>query len=161
MPVVWPDGGETFPTGDNALHLVSTNWDGLSGGLAAATWTVVDGLGDKTRSNQANTTPHRIFGRRQAITTVGIPDRTITLNGWYAEDDAGQEVLRAAQSAGTEIGYMNVRDYNVGNGYAVKVKVGGGEDRQQAEGGLQPVSFTLAPQDDAVNFTGFDLEIES
>jgi len=148
----------SFPKGDEAQHYVSTDWDGTEVGIDGATWIPLDGLGEYTRSNQANTTDHRIFGRSQAVTTVGIPGRTVTLNGWYAKGDTGQDTLRAyapgGANAGDDLGYLYIRDAD-GDGYAIKVQVGGGEERANAEGGLQPVSFTLAPQTDPIEVTGF------
>jgi hypothetical protein len=149
----------TFPIGSQGLHYVSTDWDGTEAGVAAATWTAVDGLGDYTRGGQANTTPHRIYGRSTAVVTVGIPDRTITLNGWYVENTEtamqGQEILRAhspeGASANVSLGYAYLRDGT--SGYAVLVQVGGGDETSNAEGGLQPVTFTLAPQNDPVEIT--------
>lgn len=163
MAVHWPGNDVAFPTGDNALHLVAVYgdgegaWDGTEEGIDSADWYVVDGLGDATRSANTTTTPHRIFGRSEAITTVSTPDRTVTLNGWFAEGDHGQGMLRAAMETGTVLGYMLIRDRNVGNGYAVPVRVGGGDDTQNAEGGLQVTSFTLAPQGSAVTVEAFDV----
>lgn len=151
----------TFPKGDEALHYISEDWDGTLGaaspatGIFAATWVAVDGLGEYNRSNSANTTDHRIFGRAQAVSTVGVPGRTVSLNGWYADGDPAQDVLRAyapgGANAGEDLGYAYLRDGT--KGYAMMVQVGGGEERSNAEGGLQPVSFTLAPQSDAVTVT--------
>lgn len=145
----------TFPKGDEAGHYISDDWDGTSGGIATATWTPLDGLGEYNRANTANTTDHRMYLRSQAVTTVGIPGRTVTLNGWYADGDAGQELLRSyapdGANAGSDLGYAYLRDGT--KGYAIMVQVGGGEERSNAEGGLQPVSFTLAPQSDPVTVT--------
>lgn len=164
--VNWPSS-TTFPSGDNALHLVAAygedagEWDGTAEGVDTAEWYVIDGVGDSVRASNATETPHPMFGREEAVVTVGTPSRTVTLNGWFAEGDTGQNMLRTAQKNGTEVAYLNIRDVNVGNGYAQRVKVGGGEERQNAEGGLQSVSFTLAPQGDAVDVTGFDAEVPS
>lgn len=147
-----------FPEGSAAHLAVSTDWDGTQGDIATATWTPVDGISEAVRANQANTTDHNMFMRASAVTTTGQPSRTITLNGFYSPDDAGQMVLRAhapgGASSGTAIGYRFRPTGTAGgaNGaYAVLVKVGGGEERANAAGGLQPTSFTLAPQADAVS----------
>jgi hypothetical protein len=145
----------TLPEGTAALHFVSDDWDGTLVGLGTATWTPVDGLSRYQRSGQANTTSNAIYGRAQAVTTIGQPDRTITLNGFYADGDAGQEMLRAyspdGANANEDLGYAYLRDGT--KGFAVMVKVGGGDEGSAAEGGLQDTSFTLAPQADPVVVT--------
>lgn len=145
----------SLPTGEQGRHYVSEDWDGSEGGVDSATWIEVDGLGEYARSNQAQNTDHHIFGRSQAVTTIGTPSRTITLNGWFASGDPGQDLLRAYSAGGAyaneTLAYMYLRDGS--NGFAVYVKVGGGEERSSAQGGLQPVTFTLAPQDDPVEVT--------
>lgn len=147
----------SFPKGNDALLYVSTDWDGTAIGIAGSTWTPLDGFEEYTRQNNANTTNYFFYGRSQAITTIGIPGRQITLSGEYAHDDSGQDILRDYSPDGTNananLGFMYLRDGT--NGYAQLVQVGGGEERSRAEGGLQPVNFTLAPQDEPVPVEGF------
>lgn len=145
----------TLPEGSAALHYLSEDWDGESAGIATATWTAIDGLSQYDRSGQANSTSNFFFGRAAAVTTIGRPDRTITLRGAYADGDAGQDLLREyspdGANANVSIAYAYLRDGT--KGYAVMVKVGGGDENANAEGGLQTVSFTLAPQTDPVAVT--------
>lgn len=145
--------GLLFPEGGQFTVEVSEDWDGTQAGIANAGWTEVDGMSEYTRGNQANTADHFFFGRSSAVTTTGIPARTITLNGFFSTDDAGQGILRAHAPGGADAGEVlgvRIRPDGV-SGYAVQVKVGGGEERANAQGGLQPLSFTLAPQADPVD----------
>ena len=101
--------------------------------------------------------------RTESINTIGIPSRTLTLTGWFVENsveaDQGQEILREyspdGANANTDLGFLYLRDGS--NGFAQMVQVGGGEESANAEGGLQPTSFTLAPQDSAVVATGITI----
>lgn len=100
-----------------------------------------------------------MFMRASAITTTGQPSRSIALNGFYSPDDAGQVVLRqyspGGANTGEALGFRFRPSGTAGAGsFAQLVKVGGGEHRANAVGGLQPTSFTLSPQADSVDEPG-------
>lgn len=165
MAVVWPNyETNEAPTGDQALHLVAQYgdgggaWNGTPEGIDSATWYVVDGIGDQAEDDAGGTTPHSMFGRSQAVSTPNAPAPSLTLNGWWIEGDAGQELIRTAKTSKLTLGYLNLRNWQAGYGSAYPVRVGGGSSSQNASGGLQPVSYTFAPQADPIEVTDFEAD---
>lgn len=149
--------GVTFPKGNQGLLYVSEDWDGTEAGADTATWIILDGIEAFDRESRATKNDHFFFGRTQAVTAIGIPARGVTLAGQYAQDDAGQDLLRAygpdGANANDNLGFMWLRDGS--DGFAQFVQVGGTPESARAEGDLEPVSFELAPQDEAVSITGY------
>jgi hypothetical protein len=152
--------GVTFPKGNEAQLYVfdPTNWDGTTeADLLTMDLIPLDGLETYDRESRANKTDYFFYMRTQAVSTIGIPARGITLAGQYAQDDAGQDMLRAygpdGANANDDLGFVYLRDGS--NGFAQLVQVGGTPESSRAEGGLQPVSFELAPQSEPVALTAF------
>lgn len=114
----------------------------LSGGIyTAGTYSPISDLNRIDYNANRPVTNIAVFGRSVQYSIPGVKEQTMTLSGFYSQDDTGQGILNTAEASDTVIAVKVLRDGT--NGYEIFGRVGSIRETAAPEG-LQEISYDFS-----------------
>lgn len=112
-----------------------------------STWYPVSEMHTFSRDTRRNISNFPVFNRSTPHRFVGKKDETFSVEGYEDADDSGQQILLAAEAAGTEVDIRATRDGD--NGFEQTVLVTSKRNGASAEDeSIQSISFEFMATDE-------------